>query len=315
MDRFAAMISFRRVVEARSFAAAARQLGVSAAAITKHVQWLEQELGTTLLHRTTRSVRPTDIGAAYFERCVLLLDELDEAEAVARRDHREPRGRLRVNAPVSFGLAFLGRLLAIFHQRHPQVMVELTLDDRLINPSVEGADVVLRISRALPDSALVARRLAGMTRVVCAAPSYLERRGVPRTPAELVGHDCAAYVHADEPDLWRFEGPSGAVEVAVTPCLVANNSLLLRDAVVAGIGVAILPSYLIGDDLGRGRVATVLDEFRPHSYDVYALSSPARQRSGRVQALVDLLADELPRLVAPGTPPPATPRARSRRRS
>lgn len=301
MDRFVAMTSFRRVVEARSFSAAARQLGLSAAAVTKHIAWLEEDLGTRLLHRTTRSVTPSDIGTSYYDRCAQILDDLEEASATARAEHAEPRGWLRVNAPVSFGLVHLGAFVARFHARYPQVRVELALDDRHINPTVEGVDIVIRITRSLADTSLVARRLAGMTRVVCAAPSYLDRRGSPRRPADLTAHDCVVYTQVASPELWQFAGRKGPTEVRVEPCLAANNSLLLRDALLDGIGIAVMPSFLVRDDLAAGRLRALLTRYRPVEFDIYALYPRPRQQSARVQAFVELLATELPRLTGPLT--------------
>lgn len=306
MDRFAAMTSFRRVVEARSFSVAARHLGLSPAAVTKHVAWLEQELGTRLLHRTTRRVTVSEIGASYYERCKQILDDVEEAEAAATAEHAEPRGWIRVNAPVSFGLAHLGGFVARFHERFPQVRVDLTLDDRLINPTVEGVDVVIRITRALADSDLVARRLTGMTRVVCAAPSYLARRGEPRHPRDLVDHDCIVYSQAEQPGRWELEGRGGVVEVTVDPCFAANNSVLLRDATIAGLGVAVMPSYLARDALAAGALRALLTTYRPLAFDVYALYARPRQQSARVRAFVDALAEEL----APATAAGSTRRAR-----
>jgi DNA-binding transcriptional LysR family regulator len=313
MDRLAAMISFRRVIEAGGFAAAARQLALSPAAVTKHIQWLEEDLGTQLLHRTTRTVKPTVIGAEFFQRCARILDDIDEAESAARSEHAEPRGTLRVNAPVSFGVAFLGSLVARFHDEHPHVRVDLTLDDRQVNPSVEGADVVLRITNALPDSSFVARKLARMTRHICAAPSYLERRGIPQAPADLASHDCVTYSLNNAPSVWPLRKHNATVEVEVTPCLVANNSLLLRDALVCGIGVGLVPSYLIREDLAAGDLRAILTDYEPTSFDVLALYAQPRQRSARVRAFVDLLAEELPRRMASSSD--ETPRPQAQRKT
>jgi DNA-binding transcriptional LysR family regulator len=309
VDRFTAMHSFRRVVEARSFSAAARQLGLSAAAVTKHVAWLERELGASLLHRTTRSVTPSEVGTAYHARCVRILDDLEEADAVARADQAEPRGRIRVNAPVSFALVHLGGLVARFRARYPRVQVELSVTDRHINPTAEGIDVVLRITRQLADSELVARRVATMHRVMCAAPGYLARRGTPRSLADLAEHDCAVFAGEARPDLLELETESGPVQQRVDPCFVSGNSLLLRDAVVAGIGIAILPTYAVAADLAAGRLITLLPRFRPVEYGVFALCVRRRDQPARVRAFIEQLAQEL------ASPPAAvaTKRTRARR--
>lgn len=307
MDRFTAMRSFRRVVEARSFSAAARQLGLSAAAVTKQIAWLERELATPLLHRTTRSVTPSEVGAVYYERCARILDDVEEADAAARADHAEPRGRIRVNAPVSFAVVHLGALAARFRAQFPRVRLELSVTDRHINPTAEGMDVVIRITRHLADSELIAQRVATMHRVMCAAPAYLARRGTPRTLADLGDHDCAVYEGASRPDLLEFETESGPVAQRVDPCFVAGNSLLLRDAVVAGIGIAILPSYAVAADLAAGRLVALLPRFRPLEYGVYALCARRRDQPVRVRAFIELLAQTL------SVPPPAPARSTRRR--
>lgn len=295
MDRFAAMTSFRRVVEARSFSMAARQLGVSPAAVTKHVAWLEEELGARLLHRTTRRVIASEIGASYYLRCKQILDDLDETQASVRADHAEPRGWIRVNAPVSFGITHLGAFVTRFHQRYPQVRIDLALDDRHINPTVEGVDVVIRITRGLADSDLVARRLTAMTRVVCAAPSYLARRPAPRQPRDLGDHACLVYTQVEHATRWQFEGRRGPVEVTVDPCFAANNSLLLRDAAIGGLGVAVLPSYVAQEALAARALRPLLTPYRPVPFDIYALYARPRQQSARVRAFVDSLAEDLRR--------------------
>lgn len=293
MDRFSAMSSFRRVVDAGSFSAAARQLGLSVAAVSKQIASLEEVLGTRLLHRTTRSVTPTEIGASYHRRCVQILDDLEEAESAARAEHAEPRGWVRVNAPVSFGLVHLGAMVARFRARHPDVQVHLTLTDEHIDPTAEGVDVVLRITRQLADTSLMSRRLGTMTRVLCAAPAYLERRGEPASPADLTGHDCLVYSSVARPERWEFEGQDGPLEVEVAPCLAANNSMLLRDAVLAGAGVAVIPSYVVEADLAAGRLRPLIPSLRPVEFGIHALYPRPRHRSARVRAFVDALAAEL----------------------
>jgi DNA-binding transcriptional LysR family regulator len=309
VDRFAAMHSFRRVVEARSFSAAARQLRVSAATVTKHVAALERDLGVTLLHRTTRSVTPSDAGAEYYERCARILDDLDEADATARADQQEPRGAIRVNAPVSFGLVHLGAVIARFRERHPRVRVELSMSDRFINPVAEGVDVVVRITRTLTDLDFTARKLGTMRRIVCASPAYLARRAEPRNVQDLATHDVAIYAGNPRADVFEFETESGVHEVRVDPCFVADNSLLLRDAVVAGIGIAVLPSYVVADDLAAGRVRMLLPRVRPIEHTIYALSPRRRDQSARTRAFVDFLADAL------ADAPPTTRRPAARRSS
>jgi DNA-binding transcriptional LysR family regulator len=181
MDKLASIRAFTQVVQRGSFAAAARELRLSRSAVSKYVIELEQELGVQLLSRTTRSVRPTENGQAYYERCTAILAELEEADLAVTRLQSEPRGLLRVNAPMSFGTLHLGRAVADFMERHPQVQIQLILSDQQVDPVQEGFDITLRIAD-LPSSSLIARRIAPARRVICAAPSYLARGGPPRPP-------------------------------------------------------------------------------------------------------------------------------------
>ncbi|MBZ0232646.1 MAG: substrate binding domain-containing protein, partial [Deltaproteobacteria bacterium] len=201
---------------------------------------------------------------------------------------------------VTLGIAHLGAVLARFHTLYPHVHVDVSLDDAHINPTVEGVDVVLRIARALADTELVARRIGTMRRVVCASPAYLTGRGEPRRPADLADHACVIYTRVAQADLWQFEGARGAIDVRVTPVLSADNSLVLRDAILDGIGVGILPSYIAAGHIAAGRLRALLTRYTPTNFDIYALSAPARHRSARVAAFVELLADEIPRRLDAG---------------
>src|SRR5262245_8063555 len=191
MDKLTSIRAFTRVVQHGSFAAAAREMQLSRSVVSKYVIELEQELGVQLLSRTTRSVTPTENGQAYYERCIAILSDLEEADLAVTRLQSEPRGLLRVNAPMSFGTLHLGRAVADFMAKYPELQIQLVLSDQLIDPVQEGFDVTLRISD-LPTSSLIARKIAPALRVICAAPAYLKRRGTPKHPDELSKHDCLA---------------------------------------------------------------------------------------------------------------------------
>jgi DNA-binding transcriptional LysR family regulator len=222
-----------KVVRHGSFAAAARELRLSRSAVSKYVIELEQELGVQLLARTTRSVTPTEHGQAYYERCSAILSDLEEADLAVTRLQSEPRGLLRINAPMSFGTLHLGPAIAHFMERYPQLQIQLVLSDQQIDPVQEGFDVTVRIAD-LPSSSLIARRIAPALRVVCAAPSYLERRGTPKHPDDLRSHDCLAYGHLATGNQWKLTGSDGEHWIHIPWTLCTNNAEVLRDAAVRG---------------------------------------------------------------------------------
>ncbi|WP_375595794.1 LysR family transcriptional regulator [Algihabitans albus] len=267
LDRITDIIAFVRVADARSFTVAAEQLGLSRSAVGKCVTRLEDQLGVRLLHRTTRSVTPTDEGEAFYERCIRILADLEDAElAMASRSER-PRGRLRLDLPVSFGRLHVLPLLHRFMATWPDIVVNVTFTDRYVDLIDEGVDLALRIGGEA-DSQLVARTLAPHRLVTCATPDYLAARGTPRTPADLADHSCLAFTHAGRPADWRFrtrpdDGSDGPLAnnrtLPVHGRFCASNAEALRDAALAGYGIGQLATFLVGDDLRAGRLVPVLE--------------------------------------------------------
>jgi DNA-binding transcriptional LysR family regulator len=231
MDKIEAMQAFARVVTLGSYAEAARSLGLTRSAVSKAVMELERILGARLLDRTTRKVSPTEAGRAYYDRCADILASIEEAELQVSRLHEEPRGVLRINAPMSFGALYLGNAIADFMSAYPEVRVELTLNDRFVDPIEEGVDVTVRIA-ALGDSSLIARRLAPAWRVLAASPRYLERHGEPRTPQDLASHRCLTYGHTTTLQRWRLTHQGEALTIPVASYLASNNGDALRVAAV-----------------------------------------------------------------------------------
>lgn len=293
MDVLALMRVFRTVVERDSFGKAALELNQSAAAISKQVRQLEERLGTLLLLRTTRRMSLSDGGRAYYIECCRLLDEIAALELATRGSASKVAGRLRVNVPLSFGLKVLSPLLPAFMQRYSEVKLELTLDDRLRDVVGEGYDVSLRIRAALADSTLVARRLGEVEQMICAAPAYLARRGTPMQALDLHGHDCLAYRLADSPGIWQLDGPEGASSIVLPVCLSADNSLLLADMLVAGVGVGALPSFIAAPLLASGVLVRVLPSHAMDRRGVYALTPDGRHVPQKVRAFCDFLAAAL----------------------
>jgi DNA-binding transcriptional LysR family regulator len=290
MDKLQSMRAFAKVVQHGSFAAAARDMRLSRSAVSKYVIDLEQDLGTQLLVRTTRSASPTENGQVYFDRCLAILADLEEADLAVARLQAEPRGVLRVNAPMSFGTLHLGRAIADFMEKYPDLHIQLVLSDQQIDPVQEGFDVTLRIAD-LPSSSLIARKIAPANRVVCASPAYLKQHGVPQHPNDLRAHACLTYGHLATGNQWRLTGPGGDHWVHISWTLCADNGEVLRDAAVKGRGIALLPTFIVGADLQQGRLTTVLTDYHAPAISLYAIYPETKHLSVKVRVFIDFLVE------------------------
>jgi DNA-binding transcriptional LysR family regulator len=288
MENLSAMIVFARVVEAKSFSTAARQLGMSKSTVSKHVSRLEDRLGARLLNRTTRRLSPTEVGLAFYERCARIATEVEEAEAAAMELQSAPRGTLKLNAPMSFAVLHIAPAIAELAGRYPELKVDMTLNDRVVDLIEEGFDVAVRIG-TLTDSSLIARRLAPNRQVLCAAPAYLARHGEPRTPAELGAHNCLGYTYGASPNEWRLQGPGGVHTVPVSGNFQANNGDALRVVAREGLGVVALPTFIAGGDLRSGALRALLPDYALSESSVYAVYPHNRHLSAKVRAFVDFL--------------------------
>ncbi len=293
MDRLTAMRTFRAVVEAGGFSAAARRLNLSKAAVSKQVAELEAHFGTALLHRTTRRLNATEAGRRYFENCVRLLDELTEIEAEVRHSQAEPSGRLRVSAPISFGSRLLGPVVCELTRRFPKLELQFELNDRFVDLIEEGFDAALRIRTNLPDSSLMAKRLCRITRSVCAAPSYLKRKGTPKSPEELKDHDCLIYTLSTSPFDWRFMIGNKAVNVRVGGGIQSNNGQFLLAPLLAGQGVAFLPDFTVGDLIREGKLRRILTDFPVDDHDLYLVYPANRHQSPKLRAFMEVATQHL----------------------
>lgn len=289
MNPFEDMRLFCQVMESGSFTAAAEQLGLSKQFVSRRLIQLEDRLGVRLLNRSTRRLDVTPLGQSYYESALRLLSEVEQVEQGIAGQNSEPRGTIRLSAPLSFAMAHLGCLLPQFLQRHPQVSVEVDLSDRSVDLIGEGYDLVLRIG-TLEDSTLIARRIASIPRVYCASPEYLALRGTPLQPDDLAQHDCLPYGHGRQVQ-WRFKGKVQALNVSGR--MRVNNGDLLRDTAIAGLGVTYLPTFIVGDALKDGRLVSVLDDFAPEALTLSAVYPQHRQSSRPVQALVEFLRERL----------------------
>jgi DNA-binding transcriptional LysR family regulator len=291
MDRFAALQAFVAVAEAKSFSEAARRLRLAKSAVSRQVSDLEANLGIRLFHRTTRSLSLTEAGRGYFDRAERILADLDDADRAVSRLQAAPRGRLRVSAPMSFGFLHLAPALSDFLARYPNVTVDITMNDRFVDLVEEGFDVAVRIAE-LHDSSLIARRLAPARRVICASPKYLTTHGAPQVPDDLRTHECLFYSNLPSARDWRFVAPDGSAwPVTVNGRLCANSGDALRVAALHGLGLANLPTFIVGADLQSGTLAPVLDAFVAQDLSINAVYPHSRHLSPTVRAFVDFLID------------------------
>lgn len=304
MGRLEDLQAFARVVDARGFSGAARLLGSTKSAVSKQVGRLEDQLGTRLLHRTTRSVSPTAEGRGVYERALRLLEEAHALETELAGQRAEPSGVLRLSTSTAFGNLQFTALMSEFCARHPRLQVVLGLNDRYVDLAEESFDLVLRLT-GKPGPGLVARRLASVRYVLCASPTYLQAHGQPHSVAALAGHHCLRFGYLHAPDRWRFRhAEHGEAEVEVQGALrfesglTVNSSESLRIAALAGMGVAVLPTYAIGADLRAGRLQALLPGWLPVSGiaeadTLYAVYLPNRHLAPKVRALIDFMLEKL----------------------
>ena len=293
MDQLTSMSVFAEVVEARSFSGAARRLGLSKSAVSKHVSRLEDRMNVRLLNRTTRRLSLTEAGDAFFEHCTRVVAVAEEAEAAMTRLHTEPRGVIRLNAPMDFGRLHVAPMLPDFLARYTEVSLDMTLNDRLVDLVEEGYDLAIRVGR-LRDSSFIARKLAPAQRAICASPDYFSRHRIPDQSTDLADHNCLTYSYAPAPNVWPLTGPDGRrLKVKVSGTLRTNNGGALREALLAGLGVALLPTFIVGADLRAGRLRQAMERFTGVEGGVYAIYPQGRHMPVKVRAFVDFLAERL----------------------
>lgn len=289
--KLAEMRTFEQVAAHESFAGAARALGISPSSVSKQIRTLENRLGVRLIHRTTRRVTLTQAGRVYFERAQKILGEVDDLEVTVRGLHSEPRGTLRVSAPQDFGRLYLCEAVGAFAAEYPHLRIEFEMTDRKVDVVEEGFDVAIRVAK-LPSSTLVMRRLGTCQRVLCASPAYLAAYGAPASPAALASHNCIEYDYA-ESNSWTFRSGGRTLTVSATGRLRANSAWTLRALALAGQGIALIPRFLVHEDLATGRLAAVLADTLDADLDVMALLPPGRQVSAKARAFVDFIAARL----------------------
>lgn len=306
MDKLLSMSVFAKAVEAGSFSAAGEALQMSSQLVGRHVQSLEQHLGVRLLNRTTRRQHLTGVGAAYYERVKIILADVESAEGQATAALDTPRGRLRINAPVTFGIHAMSKHLPEYLGSYPEVSVELSLSNRYVDLIDEGFDAVVRIG-ALADSGLMARPLAPYRLRLCAAPSYLAKRGAITHPEDLVRHDCLGFLHSELRTHWTFQGPEGPITVPVSGRLMVDSGESLMAAAREGMGVVLQPCELVREDLAAGSLVELLPDYPVPTRPLHVLYAPDRRMTPKLRSFLDFVvtkfgSDAQPPVVAPALP-------------
>jgi DNA-binding transcriptional LysR family regulator len=290
MDTLLSMRVFAKVVETENFTEAARRLKLSPPMVTRHIQSLERRVGARLINRTTHQFSLTEAGAIYHERCVRLLSDIEVAEDAVGSLGRLPQGRLRLSAPMDFGYVELWPVVREFMRRHPQVHVDLTLTNRMVDLIEEEIDLAIRVSERPLDGALIARKLATSRQVVCASPAYLRQHGTPRTPQELMAHKCLIYGTAVRHEGWAFSRNGKSHRIKVAGCLQSNLLRLLCQAAVEGTGIMMQPTFSIWEHLAEGRLTTLLDDWSAGGLGVYIVFPSRSFLPAKTRSFIDFLA-------------------------
>lgn len=291
MSQLEDMRLFITVLDCKSFTAAAELMGLSKQFVSRRLIQLEERLGVRLINRSTRKLDVTPLGQAYYESAKKILNDVDEAEQAITQQRAIPQGALRLSAPMSFGTLYLSTLLPGFLKQYPDVSIEMDLSDRTVDLLAEGYDMAIRIG-VLTDSSLVARLLGSSKMLTCCSSDYLAQRAAPQKPLDLHQHDCLVYGHSKSVD-WIYRHQGQAERIAVRGRYRVNNGELIRDAAIAGLGIAQLPNFIAGQAIQTGKLVTVLDEFQPPALNVYAVYPQHRQRSLLIRILSDYLHDKL----------------------
>lgn len=287
--------AFVNVVEAGSISAAATRMNLAKSVVSKRITHLEKALGAALLNRSTHGVTPTDEGVTFHARARSILQQLDDAAEEITSTEGAFSGSLRISAPMSFGTLYLGVILAPFLKQHPQLEVNLVLDDQQVDMQSGGYDLAIRIAH-LPDSSLIARRLCTIRRIVCCSPDYAAQHVLPQSLDDIHTHACIGYANVRSAQTWRFEPTQAGGEprsLTVRSRIVANNGEIMRDMAIAGLGIAILPTFIVADALAKGQLIDAMAHEKPTAAPIHAVYTKARKSSRKLQAVITHLQEAL----------------------
>jgi DNA-binding transcriptional LysR family regulator len=289
MDKLESMRAFTQVAIYGGFAPAARAMGLSRSNVNKLVVALENELGVQLFHRSTRVVTLTEMGLAFYQRCVDILAAIAAAERAVMQLHDEPKGNLKINAPMTFGTMHLAPVLADFALRYPDLRVQLTLNDRFVDPIEEGLDLTIRIAKPQKSKSLIFHPLAPVRLLLCAAPSYLAKHGIPAHPDRLRQHSCLHYGQIISNGSWELGREARHISIPIAGSLCSNNGEVLKDAAVKGLGITLLPEFIVKAEIDRGNLQTILPDYEPTPLILCIIYPTDRHLSTKVRLLIDFL--------------------------
>lgn len=290
MDRLACMKSFARTVETGSFSAVARELATTQPTISKQIAALEAHLGVRLLSRSTRHLSLTDDGTRYYQQCRLALEAVEAAEASVS-ERQKPVGTLKINCPVSFGQMQIVPRLKLFFARYPDIKIDMMMNDRYVDLVEAGVDVAIRVGE-LQDSSLIARRIGTTRRITVATADYVAQAGEPKTPAELIRHQCIVFTRLSTVNEWHFDGPQGHLQVKVQGKFQVDSSIAIKRAVLADLGIAMSSIWLFSDEIHDGTVKVLLRDYEPNPIPIHALYTSRHYQPAKVRCFIDFLADE-----------------------
>lgn len=293
MDKLESMYAFTQVVQEGSFAAAARKMNLGRSAVNKMVIALENQLKVQLLHRSTRKVTPTPTGIAFYEKSVQILADLEEAELSVSQLHGEPKGLLRINAPMTFGTMYVAPLVAEFMGLYPQVQVQLTLEDRFVDAIAEGYDLLIRIAKPAESASLISQPLMQTKLLICASHQYLIQRGTPQTPEDLQSHNCLLYGYFSTGGQWKLMGPGGEKTVPVAGTFCSNNGEALAIATAQGLGIALLPQFIIEPYLEAQKLEIILPDYCLRDLTISIIYPLNRHLSTKVKLFSEFLKKKL----------------------
>ncbi|MGB2926356.1 MAG: LysR family transcriptional regulator [Limnothrix sp.] len=287
MDKLESMTAFTRVVEEGSFAAAARKMNMGRSAVNKMVIALENQLKAQLLHRSTRKVTPTPTGIAFYEKCVQILADIAEAELSVSQLHGEPKGLLRINAPMTFGKMYIAPLVTEFMGKYPQLSVQLNLEDRFVEAIAEGYDMLIRINEPTESASLITHTLCPAPLILCASPAYLQQHGTPQTPDELRTHNCLPYGYSSVGQQWQLSNGTEKVQIPINGTFCANNGEALAIAAAQHLGITLLPQFIVEPYLTNRSLQIVLPEYSLRQLTVSIIYPVNRHLSTKVKLLTE----------------------------
>lgn len=290
MENLGVIPVFVAVVETGGFSPAARKLGISKSAVSKRIGQLEDRLGVRLLYRTTRRLSLTEAGERYFENAMKALTYANEAEDSVTQLQAKPKGRLRINTPMSFGRLHISPLIPKFHHIYPEIDVDLVMDDRIVDLVAEGFDIAIRVG-SLTDSTLIARKLAPMRSVICASPEYIDQYGMPTSPSDLLEHNCLLFSYSANE--WTFLGQGGPTSVRVSGTFQVNNSEAIREALLQGMGLARIPTFVVGPDLAEQRLIPLLSDYQMPEKTLYAVFAKRQHLPPKVRVFIDFIVENI----------------------